>query len=40
MFPGQTHPRHAPNVVETHPRTWLLLATGLLTVEDAAAAER
>ncbi|KZS70669.1 MAG: hypothetical protein K2X56_16260 [Mycobacterium pseudokansasii] len=34
-------PRHTrgtpPNVVETHPRTWLLLATGLLTVEDAAA---
>jgi hypothetical protein len=35
-------PRHTrgnpPNVVETDPRTWLLLATGLLTVADAAAA--
>lgn len=35
-------PRHTrgnpPNVVETDPRTWLLLATGLLTVTDAAAA--
>jgi len=35
-------PRHTrgnpPNVVETDPRTWLLLATGLLTVPDAAAA--
>ena len=34
-------PRHTrgtpPNVVETDPRTWLLLATGLLRVEDAAA---
>ncbi|MGE2836843.1 sterol carrier family protein [Mycobacterium sp. SMC-4] len=34
-------PRHTrgnpPNVVETDPRTWLLLATGLLTVDDAAA---
>ena len=34
-------PRHTrgtpPNVVETDPRTWLLLATGLLTVADAAA---
>ncbi|ETW24468.1 sterol carrier family protein [Mycobacterium gastri] len=34
-------PRHTrgtpPNVVETAPRTWLLLVTGLLTVEDAAA---
>src|ERR1700755_827427 len=34
-------PRHTrgtpPNVVETDPRTWLLLATGLRTVEDAAA---
>ena len=26
-----------PNVVETDPRTWLLLATGLLDVADAAA---
>ena len=34
-------PRHTrgtpPNVVETDPRTWLLLATGLLSVTDAAA---
>jgi hypothetical protein len=34
-------PRHTrgtpPNVVETDPRTWLLLATGLLSVDDAAA---
>lgn len=33
-------PRHTrgtpPNVVETDPRTWLLLATGLLTFEQAA----
>ncbi|WKD58108.1 hypothetical protein CAPI_07900 [Corynebacterium capitovis DSM 44611] len=32
-------PRHTrgtpPNVVECDPRTWLLLATGLLTFEDA-----
>jgi Bacterial SCP ortholog len=35
-------PRHTrgtpPNVVETDPRTWLLLAAGLLTVADASAA--
>ncbi len=35
-------PRHTrgtpPNVVETDPRTWLLLATGLLGVDDAEAA--
>jgi hypothetical protein len=35
-------PRHTrgtpPNVVEADPRTWLLLATGLLRVPDAAAA--
>ena len=35
-------PRHTrgtpPNVVETDPRTWLLLATGLLLFEDAAGA--
>lgn len=35
-------PRHTrgtpPNVVETDPRTWLLLASGLLTVADATAA--
>jgi hypothetical protein len=34
-------PRHTrgtpPNVVETDPRTWLLLATGLLRVEEASA---
>ena len=34
-------PRHTrgtpPNVVETDPRTWLLLATGLLQVKDANA---
>ncbi len=33
-------PRHRrgtpPNVVETDPRTWLLLATGLLSAADAA----
>src|ERR1700760_3727592 len=32
-------PRHTrgtpPNVVETDPRTWLLLATGLLAIPDA-----
>jgi hypothetical protein len=35
-------PRHTrgnpPNVVETDPRTWLLLATGLATLADATAA--
>ena len=34
-------PRHTrgtpPNVVETDPRTWLLLVTGLLQVADATA---
>jgi hypothetical protein len=34
-------PRHTrgtpPNVVETDPRTWLLLATGLLQVAEATA---
>ncbi|MEB3048192.1 sterol carrier family protein [Mycolicibacter sp. MYC123] len=34
-------PRHTrgtpPNVVETDPRTWLLLATGLLRTTDATA---
>ena len=34
-------PRHTrgnpPNVVETDPRTWLLLATGLIELADAAA---
>ncbi|WNG92264.1 sterol carrier family protein [Mycobacterium sp. ITM-2016-00318] len=37
-------PRHTrgtpPNVVETDPRTWLLLATGLTTVADAASGGR
>ena len=35
-------PRHTrgnpPNVVETDPRTWLLVATGLLSTADAVAA--
>ncbi|MBV8290848.1 MAG: hypothetical protein JOY55_03335, partial [Mycobacterium sp.] len=35
-------PRHTrgtpPNVVETDPRTWLLLATGLLAMTDASSA--
>jgi hypothetical protein len=35
-------PRHTrgtpPNVVETDPRTWLLLATGLMDVPDATSA--
>jgi Bacterial SCP ortholog len=36
---GPTHTRGTPpNVVETDPRTWLLLATGLLGVTDASAA--
>ena len=34
-------PRHTrgtpPNVVETDPRTWLLLATGLTRIDDAVA---
>ncbi|KWX66886.1 sterol carrier family protein [Mycobacterium sp. NAZ190054] len=35
---GPAHTRgNPPNVVETDPRTWLLLATGLLSVPDAAA---
>ncbi len=35
---GPRHTRGTPaNVVETDPRTWLLLATGLLQVSDAAA---
>jgi hypothetical protein len=34
---GPQHRRGTPpNVVETDPRTWLLLATGLLSVADAA----
>lgn len=36
---GPKHTRgNPPNVVETAPRTWLLLATGLLSVADAATA--
>ncbi|MBJ7339917.1 sterol carrier family protein [Mycolicibacterium sp.] len=36
---GLAHTRgNPPNVVETDPRTWLLLATGLLTMTDAVAA--
>jgi hypothetical protein len=35
---GPAHRRgNPPNVVETDPRTWLMLATGLLTVADAAS---
>ena len=35
---GPAHTRgNPPNVGETDPRTWLLLATGLLSVDDAAA---
>ena len=36
---GPTHTRGTPpNVAETDPRTWLLLATGLLSLADARAA--
>lgn len=35
---GPKHTRGTPpNVVETDPRTWLLLATGMLTLADAQA---
>jgi len=35
---GLRHTRGTPpNVVETDPRTWLLLATGLVTLHDAVA---
>ena len=35
---GPEHRRgNPPNVVETDPRTWLLLATGLVDVADAVA---
>ncbi|HKP42595.1 sterol carrier family protein [Mycobacterium sp.] len=35
---GPEHRRgNPPNVVEADPRTWLLLATGLLAVADAAS---
>ncbi len=34
---GLSHTRgNPPNVVETDPRTWLLLATGLVSLDDAA----
>ena len=37
-FSGPRHTRgNPPNVVETDPRTWLLLVTGLCTVDDAAS---
>jgi hypothetical protein len=36
---GPQHRRgNPPNVVETDPRTWLRIATGLLSVSEAAAA--
>lgn len=36
---GLSHTRgNPPNVVETDPRTWLLLATGLLSLDDATGA--
>ncbi len=35
---GLTHTRgNPPNVVETDPRTWLLLATGLASITETAA---
>lgn len=38
---GPAHRRgNPPNIVETDPRTWLELAAGLLTLDDAAAAGR
>nr|WP_090339317.1 sterol carrier family protein [Mycolicibacterium malmesburyense]CRL67537.1 hypothetical protein CPGR_00489 [Mycolicibacterium malmesburyense] len=38
---GPAHRRgNPPNVVETDPRTWLLMAAGLTTVADAAATGR
>ena len=37
-LPGPRHTRGTPpNVVETGPREWLLLATGLLSFDDAVA---
>jgi hypothetical protein len=37
-IPGPEHRRgNPPNVVETNPRTWLLLVTGLLELTDAAS---
>ncbi len=39
--PGPRHTRGTPpNVIETDPRTWLELATGLLSWADAVAAGR
>lgn len=38
-IPGPTHTRgNPPNVVETDPRTWLLLATGLVDLATAGPA--
>src|SRR4029079_13237123 len=38
---GPAHRRgNPPNVVETDPRTWLRLAAGLLTIDDAVAGGR
>jgi hypothetical protein len=38
-IPGPQHRRgNPPNVVETDPRSWLLLATGLLSVPEAVSA--
>ncbi|MEO3758186.1 sterol carrier family protein [Mycobacterium sp. B14F4] len=38
---GPAHRRgNPPNVVETDPRTWLLLVTGQVSVRDAAADRR
>ena len=37
-IPGPKHTRgNPPNVVQTDPRTWLLVATGLLSLADAVA---
>jgi hypothetical protein len=37
-IPGPKHTRgNPPNVVQTDPRTWLLVATGLLSFADAVA---
>ncbi|GJO05994.1 hypothetical protein NJB1907f44_35310 [Mycobacterium marinum] len=37
-IPGPRHTRGTPsNVVETDPRTWLLVATGLLRLSEATA---
>ena len=37
---GLSHTRgNPPNVVETDPRTWLLLATGLLSLDAAGAVQ-